>query len=177
MIWTLDRHEEMRHAASVVGESRSRLSRMIEERRLELELSQEALAVAAGVSLSSVGRLERDRPVSKRIERQVERALQWEKGSIAAIRNDGEPSVIERPSASQTTDEVQEPDPADYPDEMEYLNAVYWYLRRGRNMSHEAVMRGFNMASAIYARKQSETASRRGGKPTEYPESRDGLIG
>lgn len=47
------------------------------------------------------------------------------------------------------------PEPQDYPGELEYMEAVYWYLRR-MNMSHEAVMRGFGMAAAIYSRKVAE---------------------
>ncbi len=119
----------------------------IQSRRSEMGFaSQEALAEAAGVGLSTIGRLERGQRVSTVKEADIERALQWETGSIQSLFEGTDPKPL--------GDTPAEPDPLDYPDEYEYMDAVYWYLRR--TMSHEAVMRGFNMAAAIYMKRRTQ---------------------
>jgi hypothetical protein len=60
-----------------------------------------------------------------------------------------------------------EPDPADFSSELEYQRAVYWYLRRGKKMSHEAVMRGFQLARAIF---EEENRAERNGPDTSGEE-------
>jgi transcriptional regulator with XRE-family HTH domain len=134
----------------------------MQARRSELGYtSQEALAAAAGVGISTIGRLERGQRVSSVKEASVERALRWQFGSIESLFQGGEPTPLDpQPQPSEpSTDAIAEPRPEDYPDEHEYMNAVYWYLRRGMGMSHEAVMRGFNMAAAIYERKNTKRSA------------------
>ena len=99
----------------------------------------------------------------------IERALRWERGSVESAVLEGHEPIALPPSPTSGTapegDEMPpepapsnepspEPRPEDYPDEHEYMNAVYWYLRQW--MSHDAVMRGFHMAAAIYERKNTE---------------------
>lgn len=90
---------------------------------------------------------------------EVARALPgWDESTPQAVLEGQDPPPAEpvvEPAESKHS--PAEPNPADYPDELEYLNAVYWFLRK--SMSHEAVMRGFNMAAAIYARRNAERDS------------------
>lgn len=175
----------MRHLSRVAREnvtkSRQEAGRAVRTRRVQRGMrSQQALADKADIDVKTVGKLERGEKIGETSMIALDIALGWEPGNGIQHLLAGEPPVEAESADSPATairEEHREPDPTDYPDELEYLNAVYWYLRRGRNMSHEAVMRGFNMAAAIYTRKQSEAAAQRGEKPTEYPESRDGLIG
>ncbi len=157
MSHVLDRTVKPRHPVCVVDQSRKQARLVLQARRSELGFtSQEALAEAADVGLSTVARLERGQRLSAVKEAAVERALRWEYGSIEALFRGDEPTpLLATPSDGDAR--KPEPDPADYPDEHEYMNAVYWYLRQW--MSHDAVMRGFNMAAAIYERKNTERQS------------------
>lgn len=150
----LERTVKHRQPVCVVDQSRKQARLALQARRSELGFtSQEALAEAADVGLSTVARLERGQRLSAVKEAAVERTLRWEYGSIDALFRGEEPTPLQEPSDGRTP----EPSPADYPDEHEYMNAVYWYLRQW--MSHEAVMRGFNMAAAIYERKNTERSA------------------
>lgn len=149
----LDLTVKQRQSVCVVDQSRKQARLALQARRSELGFtSQEALAGAADVGLSTVARLERGQRLSAVKEAAVERALQWEYGSIDALFRGEEPTPLQEPAAPEGR--KPEPQPADYPDEHEYMNAVYWYLRQW--MSHDAVMRGFHMAAAIYERKNTE---------------------
>jgi transcriptional regulator with XRE-family HTH domain len=103
-------------------------------------MTQADLAKLAAVATTNIGKVERGAPVSTTTMRAVARALELPAEVVAPF--------IGEPASSG------EPDPLDYPDELEYMNAVYWFLRK--SMSHEAVMRGFNMAAAIYHRRQTD---------------------
>jgi transcriptional regulator with XRE-family HTH domain len=120
-----------------------------------------AFAKAAGVSVRSILKLEQGDPVGAPIYEAAARALPgWNEGTPRLILEGGAPPVtdsVETPGDAPSQPGEGEPNPADYPDELEYLNAVYWFLRK--SMSHEAVMRGFNMAAAIYARRNAERDS------------------
>ena len=151
----LDRTVRLRQPVCVVDESRKRAKAALQARRSELGFtSQEALAEAADVGLSTVGRLERGQRVSAVKEASVERALQWEYGAIERLHRGEDPVPVAAATEPVNVGRKEEPRPEDYPDEHEYMNAVYWYLRQW--MSHEAVMRGFHMAAAIYERKNAE---------------------
>lgn len=105
-------------------------------------MRQTDLAKAAAVATTLVGKAERGEAVSATTLRAIARALDL-------------PADMTRGYADDDTPAAQsEPMPQDYPDEHEYMNAVYWYLRQW--MSHDAVMRGFHMAAAIYERKNTE---------------------
>jgi transcriptional regulator with XRE-family HTH domain len=81
-----------------LGEARERAARRIRERREELGLTQESLAAAAGVSVSTVKSLENTKalaPPSERTERAVEAALLWAPGSIGQIEFGGEPDPVD----------------------------------------------------------------------------------
>ena len=107
-------------------------------------MRQTDLAKTAAVATTLVGKAERGEPVSATTLRAIARVLEMPADMVRGYV-DGEPKAY-----------MREPMPEDYPDEYEYMEAVYWYLRRGMGMSHEAVMRGFHMAAAIYKRKNAE---------------------
>jgi hypothetical protein len=116
-----------------------------------------AFANAAGVSVRSILKLEQGEPVGPAVYEAAARALPgWNEDTPRVILEGGtapEPSVSEPPDQKPPQLKPDEPDPMDYPDELEYMSAVYWFLRK--SMSHEAVLRGFNMAAAIYARRNA----------------------
>lgn len=125
----------------------------MDERRGELALTWQQVADEAGVSTETLYRIaDGGRTPRTTTRKGIERALQWQPGSIDAIAASGKPAPLAEPEQASRP---AEPDPADYPDEYEYMTAVYWYLRRGYGMSHEAVQRGFSMAAAIYERKNN----------------------
>jgi hypothetical protein len=122
-----------------------------------------AFSQVSGVGKTSLFKLEKGDPVGPAVYEAAARALpNWTEDTPRLILEGSPPPPIV--TAEQASEEpptaapapIPEPNPADYPDEMEYMIAVYWYLRRGMNMSHEAVMRGFHMAAAIYSRKTPE---------------------
>lgn len=125
--------------------SRVDLGDEIRRRRKERKLRQSDLAKLAAVATTNVGKIEKGTPVSPTTMRAVARALELPAEMLAPYLSEAE-----------TPAKPAEPNPGDYPDAMEYLNAQYWYMREGLGMSHEAVMRGLNMASAIYERRKAE---------------------
>ncbi|MEV0830950.1 MULTISPECIES: hypothetical protein [Streptosporangiaceae] len=77
-------------------EDRARLAREVKKRRLQLEMAQTQLEAAGGPSVSFVSKVESRKPVPYdgiSIVR-LERALQWEEGSVAAILDGGRPTPI-----------------------------------------------------------------------------------
>lgn len=125
----------------------------MDERRGELALTWQQVADEAGVSTETLYRIADGRTPRTTTRKGIERALRWQPGSIDAIAHEGEPTPLA--AEPEPAPRPTEPDPADYPDEHEYMTAVYWYLRRGYGMSHEAVQRGFDMAAAIFERKNN----------------------
>lgn len=136
-------------------------------------MSQAALAEAAGISLSTIGRLERGLPVTAAVQGRIENALRWRRGAIDELFRGGEPEDLPgKPEdgvrETGVTRDVDQPcpdsapafpDPANYQDEMAYFDAVYWY-QRGLGRSHAAVMHGFRMAAAAYLRNHPEDTAR-----------------
>lgn len=105
-------------------------------------MRQSDLAKTAAVATTLVGKAERGEAVSPTTLRAIARVLEMPTEMVRAY--------VDEPPA-----ENPEPMPADYPDEHEYMSAVYWYLRR-MNMSHDAVMRGFQLAAAVYEHKRTD---------------------
>lgn len=87
-----------------------RTAALIQERRGHLGLSQKRLAELAGVSARSIQNLESGKnwPLAKN-RPAIERALQWEPGSLDAIRNGGEPTELQQPP--ETPPVVKQPLP------------------------------------------------------------------
>lgn len=123
--------------------SRDDLGDEIRKRRKARKLRQTDLAKTAAVATTLVGKAERGEVVSATTLRAIARALEMPTEMVS--------SYVDEPKEDGPVDE---PRPEDYPDEHEYMQAVYWYLRQW--MSHDAVMRGFHMAAAIYERKNTE---------------------
>jgi hypothetical protein len=123
----------------------------MDERRGELALTWQQVADTAGVSTETLYRAD-DRAMRTTTKHGIERALRWQRGSVDAIKRGEKPTPLPQ-EESEPSQGPAEPEPADYADEHEYMSAVYWYLRRGYGMSHEAVQRGFDMAAAIFERK------------------------
>lgn len=124
-------------------------------------LRRKDLAARANVSVRSLAKLESGEPgVGRLVLEAVGRTLPGWTADTPRLILDGEdappppggptPTEPERPAADVTP----EPMPQDFEDEHEYMNAVYWYLRQW--MSHDAVMRGFHMAAAVYERKNTQ---------------------
>lgn len=88
----------------------------------------------AAVATTNVGKIERGERVSATTMRAVARALDLPADLIAPY--------VEESRATM-------PVAADFPSEYEYMLAVYRYLVHDRQMSHDAVIAGFNMAAAI----------------------------
>lgn len=105
-------------------------------------MRQTDLAKVAAVATTLVGKAERGETVSATTLRAIARALEMPPEMIRGY--------VDEPAPERT----EEPRPEDYPDEHEYMQAVYWYLRQW--MSHDAVMRGFHMAAAVYERKNTQ---------------------
>lgn len=151
----LDNTGPGRHTARVASRDLKRLSKAVTQRRTELSLTQEQFAARAGeggqaLSVKALQRLENgliSAPRPKTLGA-IDRAAGWPAGRASAVW-EGEyiPEVAE---AVEVAESSGEPDPADFSSELEYQRAVYWYLRRGKNMSHEGVMRGFQLARAIF---------------------------
>lgn len=153
----LDTATPGRQTVPMTSRDLKRLADAVVALRTELGLSQEAFAERAGTG--------RDRMSVKTLQRveaaavdprpktlgALDRAAGWTPGHARALV-EGEEAPLEPAAAPAPPN--PEPRPEDYPDEHEYMNAVYWYLRQW--MSHDAVMRGFHMAAAIYERKNTE---------------------
>ncbi|MGH3888369.1 MAG: helix-turn-helix domain-containing protein [Pseudonocardiaceae bacterium] len=131
--------------------------------------SQQDLADRAEVSKRSVVYVEKGEPrVGRKVLEKIGRVLPgWTEDTPREILEGAEPPGLDRDPASDET--VQEPQPGDYPDQMEYLNAQYWYMREGLGMSHEAIMRGFNMAAAIYTRRHTQGDQSSADRDTSRP--------
>lgn len=97
-------------------EDRARLAREVKQRRTQLELTQTQLEGAGGPSISFVSKVESRKAVPYdgiSIVR-LERALQWEEGSVAAILDGGRPTPISTSAIAPETvaDKTVIPQPA-----------------------------------------------------------------
>lgn len=133
----------------------------MDERRGELALTWDQVADVADVSTQTLYSAATGRRMRTTTKKGIERALKWRPGSVDDILNGGEPEPL---ADDEPAERLSEPNPADYPDEHEYMTQVYWYLRKAYGMSHEAVRRGFDMASTIYERRK-DTERRRPDTP------------
>jgi transcriptional regulator with XRE-family HTH domain len=129
------------------------LRRFLRAERKRRGWTQADLGRVAGVSKNTVASLENGMALREGNEGAIEEALGLPLGTMDRIRQNGLPADPAQADRQETP--VPEPRPGDYPDQMEYMNAVYWYLRRGLGLSQEAVTRGFDMAAAVYAKRNS----------------------
>lgn len=74
----------------VITDWRERLAEEMDDRRVELRLEWEEVAVAAGISVATLRRIRRGASLTKDSAAAVERGLHWLPGSVAAIER-GEP--------------------------------------------------------------------------------------
>ncbi|MFW2210297.1 helix-turn-helix transcriptional regulator [Corynebacterium sp. HMSC14H10] len=83
----------------------------MKQRRLALNLTQSDVAELAGVTVRTVGKLERSEAtkVKALTAAGIERALQWAPGSLDAIHNGGEPTELQQPP--ETPPVVKQPLP------------------------------------------------------------------
>ena len=75
------------------------LGNAMKQRRLALNLTQSDVAELAGVTVRTIGKLERSEAtkVKALTAAGIERALQWTPGSLDAIKNGGEPTELHQP--------------------------------------------------------------------------------
>lgn len=92
------------HASCVVDETRYQGAAELRARREDREMTQQELADEAGVSLSSVGRLERGRRIDAKKERAIARALGLADHAVDAAFN-GEP--LPEAQATDALDEAE----------------------------------------------------------------------
>lgn len=87
------------------------LGNAMKQRRLALNLTQSDVAELAGVTVRTVGKLERSEAtkVKALTAAGIERALQWAPGSLDAIHNGGEPTELQQPP--ETPPVVKQPLP------------------------------------------------------------------
>lgn len=87
-------------------EALQRLGEYVRRRRMELKLSQPDIAARGGPSVSVLSKIETgSRRYGDRVIIKLEDTLGWERGSVQAILDGGEPALKVRPSVS-----------GDYPD-------------------------------------------------------------
>ena len=81
---------------ATTGDDWRRLARLVRDRRGDLGLTQEEVTAAGGPSNSTVRLIEGARRDGYRpaILRSLERALQWERGSVAAVLGGGDPTPL-----------------------------------------------------------------------------------
>lgn len=99
----LPRPAERRHALCVVvGDSHARAA--IEDRRVDLGMSQDDLARTAEISMSTLQRVLRGHAPLPKTARAIERALGWERGSLDDVGDGNAPRLL----ADQTTDVAED---------------------------------------------------------------------
>lgn len=107
-----------------------RLAVAVRGRRIRLGLSQQRLAAAGSVSVSTIHHIEAGRPgaVRDRTVMNLERALRWLPGSFKRILDGGEPDAL--PHEVPPPPEVQVVLTAGLPDVVEELLAAHMLARR-----------------------------------------------
>lgn len=83
-------------SGKIRGMSWQRLGDEVRVRRKQLGLTQESLAVRAGMSVPTISAIEGNRAgrMSVRLRRALEQALQWVPGSVDAVLDGGDAQVI-----------------------------------------------------------------------------------
>src|SRR5712664_2771440 len=83
-------------------EAWERLARATRRRRKELDLSQPGLDAAGGPSTSVISKIERAKSDSyeERVLIRLEDALGWRRGSVQAILEGGEPTLVDTASGA-----------------------------------------------------------------------------
>ena len=79
----------------IMDTTAQRLDALMDRRRLDLGHKWKAIAENAGVTYQTLGQLRKGKPVAPVTVARVERALQWDSGSIRAILDGGEPTPME----------------------------------------------------------------------------------
>jgi transcriptional regulator with XRE-family HTH domain len=101
----LPRGHKTRHALCVaVGDSQVREA--IEDRRADLGMSQDDLARAADISMSTLQRVLRGHEPLAKTARAIERALDWEKGALQEVAAGREPRLLAAPAGEVDDDEM-----------------------------------------------------------------------
>lgn len=70
---------------------------LMNARRIELGLRWEEVAERAGIRRSTLHNVRRGKPTKINTDRAIEDVLQWERGSLEAIRHGGKPAPLHRP--------------------------------------------------------------------------------
>lgn len=85
-----------------------RLADEVRLRRKQLKLTQTDVAERGGLSVATVRAVETNRSgrLSRRLRRALERAIEWQDGSIDAVLDGGAPRVITAPGAGAATPPV-----------------------------------------------------------------------
>lgn len=92
----VDESERVSHTGQVPAPDRRRLARRVRERRAELGLTQQELAGAGGPSTATLRFLENAAPIAYKGKslRQLEQSLGWAAGSVKALLDGGEPTLL-----------------------------------------------------------------------------------
>ncbi|MBX6385248.1 MAG: helix-turn-helix transcriptional regulator [Microbispora sp.] len=108
-----------------MSEPHERLDQAMEERRLELRMSWTALARKADISPQALRSIRRGEYRPSRITaRALDDALEWGRGSVERILDDGEP--VPRAERSKETRDTK----SDEEDPWERLDRVYEQMKR-----------------------------------------------
>lgn len=100
----LPRPRARRHALCVTVAG-SRVREAIEARRVELGMSQDDVARAADISMSTLQRVLRGHAPLPKTARAVERALDWERGSLDNVARGEAARVADRPVEDAAADD------------------------------------------------------------------------
>ncbi|WP_211255348.1 helix-turn-helix domain-containing protein [Corynebacterium lactis] len=91
----------------------------MKQRRLALNLTQSDVAELAGVTVRTIGKLERSEAtkVKALTAAGIERALQWAPGSLDTIRDGGEPTELQQPTETEAVGKQPPTRPGTHSDE------------------------------------------------------------
>lgn len=160
--YRLEQAGPMRDRARVTtgksANSRQAAGKAVRVRRIALGMrSQQALADAAAVDVKTVGKIERGEKVGENSLIAIDIALDWTPGrGVAALLAGEQPE--DRDKGGEPEQQSSEPDPGDYPDELQYMIAVRRYLRTGLGLSETEVDRGWQMARAVLERRAQSSS-------------------
>jgi transcriptional regulator with XRE-family HTH domain len=87
------------------------LADLMDDRRIDLDLTWNEVADRAGVSAMTLRRIRSgDGVLTRRTQRKIDRALEWQPGSVEGILSGREPSLIEQPDPADDDlrDELRE---------------------------------------------------------------------
>lgn len=128
-----------------------------------------AFEKASGVGATSLYKLERGAPVGPTVYESAARALpHWtEDTPLLILEGSAPPPTVaaDRSVANATESDrakIKNPDPADFDNEQDYIDAVYLYLRLAMNMSEESAIRGFHNAAVRFTNNKNAHRSHMG---------------